>query len=34
VRSDEVVVLVVATGDEHHLRLVDDHLAAVADRPG
>jgi hypothetical protein len=34
VRSDEVVVLVVATGDEHHLRLVDDHLAAVADRLG
>ena len=34
VRSAEVVVLVVATGDEHHLRLVDDHLAAVADPLG
>ncbi|SDM09035.1 hypothetical protein SAMN05660642_01621 [Geodermatophilus siccatus] len=35
VRSAEVVVLVVATGSEPDLgRVVDDHLAAVADRLG
>jgi hypothetical protein len=34
VRSDEVVVLVVATGGDSLSRVVDDHLAAVADRLG
>ncbi|MGY1764154.1 hypothetical protein ACI79G_22700 [Geodermatophilus sp. SYSU D00779] len=35
VRSDEVVVLVVATGGEPDLgRVLDDHLAEVADRLG
>ena len=34
VRSDEVVVLVVATGGDPVSRVVDDHLAAVADRLG
>jgi hypothetical protein len=34
VRSDEVVVLVVATGGDSLSRAVDDHLAAVADRLG
>ena len=34
VRAEEVVVLVVAAGDEIDLRRVDDHLAAVADRLG
>jgi hypothetical protein len=34
VRSDEVVVLVVASGGDLVSRVVDDHLAAVADRLG
>jgi hypothetical protein len=34
VRSEEVVVLVVATGGDSLSRTVDDHLAAVADRLG
>jgi len=34
VRAEEVVVLVVATGDEPDLRWVDDYLAGVADRLG
>jgi hypothetical protein len=34
VRSDEVVVLVVATGGGPVSEVVDDHLAAVADRLG
>ncbi|WP_139206879.1 hypothetical protein [Geodermatophilus poikilotrophus] len=34
VRAEEVVVLVVAAGDEPDLRRVDDFLAAVADRLG
>ncbi len=34
VRSDEVVVLVVAAGGAPVSRVVDDHLAAVADRLG
>ncbi len=34
VRAEEVVVLVIAAGDEADLRRVDDYLAAVADRLG
>jgi hypothetical protein len=34
VRAEEVVVLVIAAGDERDLRRVDDCLAAVADRLG
>ncbi len=34
VRAEEVVVLVIAAGDEPDLGRVDDHLAAVADRLG
>jgi hypothetical protein len=34
VRAEEVVVLVIAAGDEPDLRRVDDYLAAVADRLG
>ena len=34
VRSDEVVVLVVAAGGDSVSGVVDDHLAAVADRLG
>jgi hypothetical protein len=34
VRSDEVVVLLVATGGHSLPRVVDDHLAALADRLG
>jgi hypothetical protein len=34
VRSEEVVVLVVAAGGDPVSRVVDEHLAAVADRLG
>jgi hypothetical protein len=34
VRAEEVVVLVIAAGDEPDLPRVDDYLAAVADRLG